>query len=64
LIIVKGLQPGTYTLSSGGERVAQGSEADWARGVPLTAGTPHQQAAKLLALIEDKTSGTSTAIAR
>jgi hypothetical protein len=54
LVIVRGLPAGDYTLRAGGRSVAEGSAADWARGIRVTAGPGQAQADKLLALVEDK----------
>jgi hypothetical protein len=54
LVVVRGLPAGDYTLSAGGRSVAQGTAADWARGVRVMAGPGQAQAGKLLSLVEDK----------
>ena len=54
LVVVRGLPVGEYTLSAGGRAVANGSAADWARGVRVTSSPAQAQADKLLAAIEDK----------
>jgi hypothetical protein len=54
LVTVKGLQPGQYILSAAGQQVATGSDADWAKGVRLLTGPGHLQAARALALVDEK----------
>lgn len=54
LVVVRGLAPGSYTLSHSGGPVAEGTAADWARGVRVVGGPADGQAGKLLAMIDDK----------
>lgn len=54
LVVVRGLAPGNYTLSAAGKPVAEGTAADWARGIRVTAGLGHARAAQLLEAVEDK----------
>jgi hypothetical protein len=49
--VVGGLAPGRYVLKIDGGEVAQGSHAEWAKGVALTRGPEFEQVEKLREIV-------------
>jgi hypothetical protein len=51
ILVVDGLAPGKYALRIDGGEVAQGSHAEWAKGVALTSGPEFEQVEKLREIV-------------
>lgn len=53
-LVVRGLKPGSFTLTIDGTKIASGSHTDWAEGIPIDSSPTHLVADAYRKLINDK----------
>lgn len=53
-LVVKNLEPGEYTLTIDGVKIATADHAEWSKGVIIDSSPAHQEAEEMRALVKDK----------